>query len=107
MATGGVNLVTDAPLVQAAHYERLESVLGCGVSATLVGRLAQSPRFRMRMTGLISSRLGEIGDLSREQARVLAMQPEELPALLIRAGVGWESCGIGRVTVVASRRTLG
>ncbi len=98
--------MTDLSLLQAATHDRLASVLGCGVSAALVDRLVQSPRFRTRLTGLVSSRLGDIGAVSREQARVLAMRPDELTDLSIRAGVVWHAGAIVRIIDGVSRRSL-
>jgi hypothetical protein len=98
--------MTDVTLLQAAPHDRLGSVLGYGVSAALVGRLAQSPRLQARMTELISLRLGDLNDLNREHAKVLAMAPDELTDLSIRAGVVWHAGVIARIIDGVSRRAL-
>jgi hypothetical protein len=98
--------VTDVALVRAASHERLASVLGYGVSADLVGRLAQSSRLRMRLTSLIASRMGKIGELDREQARILAMSPDQLTDLSMRAGAVWHAAAILRIVDGVSRRIL-
>jgi hypothetical protein len=72
----------------------------------VVGRLAQSPRLQARMTELISLRLGDLNDLNREHAKVLAMAPDELTDLSIRAGVVWHAGVIARIIDGGSRRAL-
>lgn len=98
--------MTDVSLLETVPHDRLASLLACGVSAALAGQLAQSPRFRNRVAGLISSRLGDIGDLNREQARALAMQPRELTDLAFRAGVVWHAGVIVRVIDRVARELL-
>jgi hypothetical protein len=98
--------VTDVTLLQAAPHDRLAFVLGYGVSAALVDRLAQLTRLQARMTELISSRLGDLGDLNREHAKVLAMAPDELMDLSIRAGVVWHAGVIARIIDGVSQRAL-
>jgi hypothetical protein len=58
------------------------------------------------MARLISRRLGDVGALSREQARALAMQPDQLTDLASRAGVIWHAGAIARIIDAVSRRAL-
>ncbi|WP_407158261.1 hypothetical protein [Bradyrhizobium sp. STM 3557] len=98
--------MTDAALLQSASSDRLASVLGCGISSTLVDQLVHTPRFRDRLFGLVLRRLGEVGCLSREQAKMLAMQPDQLIELSRRAGSVWHAGSIIRIIDGASRRLL-
>jgi hypothetical protein len=96
----------DAALFSAVAPDRLAAVLGCGVSAGLVGRLSQSPRVWQRAAEYISQRLGDVGTLSREQARALAMRPDELIDLANRAGAIWHRGAIARIIDARARRSL-
>jgi hypothetical protein len=86
--------------------DKLASVLGCGVSTSLVERLMQIPRMQKRMDELISTRLGDVGELTSGQARVLAMSPGHLAALSVRAGAVWHGGAIVRLIDRASRQSL-
>jgi hypothetical protein len=98
--------MTDEELLQSGHPGGIASMLGCGVSAPLVSWIAQSPRFRARMAGVVAARLNEVGSVSREQAKVLAMQPDELIDLANRAGSVWHAGSIVRIIDGPSRRLL-
>ncbi len=98
--------MSDVALLKATPNDRVAAFLGCGVSASLAAQLASSPRFQTRMAGLISSRFGELGVLSPEQAKVLAMQPNELIGLSNRVGVVWHAGAIVRIIDGVSRRAF-
>jgi hypothetical protein len=86
--------------------DRLANVLGCGVSAATMDRLAQLPRLQGRLIDLISARLGNVGVLTLGQARALAMNPNELTDLSARAGAIWYGGAIARIIDKTSRQSL-
>jgi hypothetical protein len=98
--------VTDRSLLKGVPSDRLAAVLGYGVSSAMIDRLAQIPRLQARMTELISARLGDVGDMTQDQARVLAMSSDELAVLSARAGVIWYGGAIARIIDKASRQSL-
>jgi hypothetical protein len=98
--------MTDETLLLSVPPDRLASVLGYGVSADLLNRLVRSPRFRDRVVSLVASHLGDVGPLSREQTKILAMRPDELIDLSNRAGSVWHVGSIVRAIDGASRRLL-
>jgi hypothetical protein len=98
--------VIDHLLLKTAPSDRLAAVLACGVSAATMDRLAQISRLQARMIELISARLGDVGDLTPDQARALAMTPDELVDLSARAGIIWYGGAIARMIDKASRQSL-
>lgn len=98
--------MTEVDVLRAAPHDRLAALLGHGVSSALIGRLVGSARLRTRLAGLISSRLGDLGELDRHQVSALAMTPDGLLDLSTRAGVVWNGAAIARIIDGASRRAL-
>jgi hypothetical protein len=98
--------MTDATVRQSPPPDRIASVLGCGIAGNLVEGLAGSPRFKDRLIALMASRLGDIGNLHHEQARILAMHADELSDLSHRAGCTWHAGSIVRIIDGASRNLL-
>jgi hypothetical protein len=98
--------VIDRCLLKTVPSDRLASILGCGVSVATMERLAQMPRLQARLTELISARLGDVSDLTPDQARALAMNPDELADLSARAGIIWYGGAIARIIDKASRQSL-
>ncbi len=96
----------DHSLLKTIPSDRLAAVLGCGVSAATIDRLAQMPRLQERTVELMSERLGDVGMLTPDQARALAINPEELADLSARAEVVWHSGAIARIIDQASRKSL-
>jgi hypothetical protein len=98
--------MTDGSLLKTVSSDKLAAVLGHGVTAAMIDRLAQIPRLQARMTELIFARLGDVGELTLDQARALAMSSDELADLSARAGVIWYGGAIARIIEKASRQSL-
>jgi hypothetical protein len=76
------------------------------VSADLVDRLVQTPRLRKRLDDLITSRFAALGPLDPVQARLIAMNEQEMTELAAKAGAIWHAGSIARVIDQAGRHIL-
>lgn len=95
--------MSDLALLRAAPHDRVANLVGCGVSPEIVERLMGSPRLELRLSSLISSYLGPPGEVSRDQAAVLAMTSAEHADLATLAGLVWHGGRIAQMIDRASR----
>lgn len=98
--------MNDLQRVGTASPERTADLLGHGVSATLVEKLTGAPRLQGRLAALLVSRLGDLGRLDDRQVSVLAMTPDALRELAVRAGAVWNAGAVARIIDGATRRAL-
>lgn len=96
----------DLTLLRNAHHDRIAALLQHGVSTALVGRLIHSERLQMRLAEFVSAQLGELDALDGTQAAVLAMSPDAMADLAMRAGAIWHARAIARIIDGPSRRAL-
>jgi hypothetical protein len=81
----------------AVPHDRIAAFLDHRISVELVERLAQVPRLRTRLADLMTSRLGTLGPLDLVQAKLLAMDQQEMAQLTMKAGVVWHAGSIAHI----------
>jgi hypothetical protein len=109
--------MNDAERIRVASANDIAALLGGGLHGDLVEKLTSSPRFAARLHAAARCRLGDLSiaeqKLLAEQnlastpaAAALALAPDSLSDIVLRAGAVWHAAAIARVVDTAARRGL-
>ncbi len=98
--------MNDRQRVLAAPADRIAALFGHGFSPGLAADLAASARFATRFADAAVRRLGDLPPLAPDQSAALALAPDDLRDLVLRAGAVFHAAALARVIDGATRRNL-
>ncbi len=98
--------MNDRQRVLAAPADRIAALFGHGFSPGLAADLAASARFETRFADAAVRRLGDLPPLAPDQSAALALAPDDLRDLVLRAGAVFHAAALARVIDGATRRNL-
>jgi YOP proteins translocation protein K (YscK) len=102
--------MNDGERIRAASANDVAALLGGGLPGELVETLIASPRFAARLRAAALHRLeSSAGELSASEptaVAALALTPDGLSGIVLRAGAIWHAAAIARIVEASSRRRL-
>ena len=98
--------MNDAERIRLASANDVAALLGGGFQGELVDKLAASPRFAARLHAAVQRRLGGLSALEPAAVAALALTPDSLSSIVLRAGAVWHAPAIALVVEASARRRL-
>jgi hypothetical protein len=98
--------MNDAGRIRAASANNIAALLGGNLQADLVEKLIASPRFAARLNICAERQLGELSAPNPAAIAALALAPDGLSDVVLRAGAIWLAAGIARIVDASARRGL-
>jgi hypothetical protein len=98
--------MNDAERIRVASANDIAALLGGGLRGEVIETLAASPRFASRLHASAERQLGELPALGPAAVAALALTPDSLSDVVLRAGAVCHATAIALVVDTSARRSL-